>query len=512
MTIKLQIIIASTLAAFFGALAGLAILFSYYHTVNDLQRTVLSHEQLALAKTIETLTGEAIIERLFAITPDKPADTRASIEVIQQQLNALKDRTQREMYQVPSATEKLAEAQELGNIDTIEAQAKTLFTQLDHTDRTTLPSQDMLIPLGEDYQTLRVLLGDLVDDELMELQAAEESLQKKERLLLITVTFAVAFLIILILVFSLFFYRRISSPLSYLIQQMGSLPENQQASPPTPPMSPEFRQLDISFQDMALKINQQYQLLQENNTLLESTVQARTRELEQKARKLADLDQARRLFFAKVSHELRSPLTVILGESVFGAKSPNDTESRFNKIQAYSQLLDRRIKDLLVIARSDSGTMPLDIKPTEKQTIIKHAKEMSAVFAQSRKIETKWCVSGAYDAELLADSDWLTHAIVAILDNGIKHSPIDGCIYVYDAVNEHEWHLTIRDEGDGVSPEHLASLVEPFFQSDNARPHSGSGLGLSVVHWVVSQHGGTLAIQNHPDGGLEVDVRIPILG
>lgn len=119
---------------------------------------------------------------------------------------------------------------------------------------------------------------------------------------------------------------------------------------------------------------------------------------------------------------------------------------------------------------------------------------------------------GCAGVELLADAEWLTQAIMALVDNAIKASSAKQAVVIEFAAERVGWiTVSVLDRGPGVREELIPNLGRPFFQQLDNAAGSGIGLGLSVAQWVAEQHGGALSLNNRDGGGLVAQIQLPAL-
>ena len=121
-------------------------------------------------------------------------------------------------------------------------------------------------------------------------------------------------------------------------------------------------------------------------------------------------------------------------------------------------------------------------------------------------------------AVLRCDADLLRRAFSNLVENGIRHSPVDSSIELALTVEGPRYIITIRDHGPGVPPDKQALIFKPFWQSagsETTGPRSAkgsAGLGLAMVHKAIMRHGGTIRVFNHAGGGAVVEISLPQTG
>jgi signal transduction histidine kinase len=221
-----------------------------------------------------------------------------------------------------------------------------------------------------------------------------------------------------------------------------------------------------------------------------------------------------REFAADASHELRTPLAIVRG-SVEHLRRNRDQPvaqvgAALDDIDAGAQRLTALVDDLLVLARTDSGAIELDLADADLGELTLDAAGGLAWVAHEADVEIR------IDAEpvpLTGDVGRLRQLIVILVDNAIRHaSPADGRSgYVEVAVGAVEGSavLTVDDNGPGLRPEDLPRVFDRFWRAPDA-PQGGTGLGLAIARWIVERHGGTITAANRPTGGARFEVRLPI--
>ena len=238
-----------------------------------------------------------------------------------------------------------------------------------------------------------------------------------------------------------------------------------------------------------------------------------------------DLDLARRnaesanalksRFLAMVSHELRTPLNAIIGFSDMLAGNlprPLDEERRRDYariVHDSGQHLLGVVNTLLDISQIESGTFPLDPEPVDLRETTYAVAEMLRLRADAGQVAL--VIRLAPDLpQIVADRRACRQILVNLLSNAVKFTPAGGSVTVECRRDGDGVQLTVSDTGIGVTADDLPRLGEPFFQarSGHDRPFEGTGLGLSVVRGLVGLHGGAIAFESRPEGGLRVVVRL----
>ena len=201
-------------------------------------------------------------------------------------------------------------------------------------------------------------------------------------------------------------------------------------------------------------------------------------------------------FLATLSHELRSPLTAILGWSQILLRSPE----AFEKVQEGLQTIERNaraqtqmIEDLLDMSRIISGKVRLDVQHLVLADVVTAAVQSVRPSAEVKGVRLR-AVLDPYAGPVAGDANRLQQVVWNLLTNAIKFTPRGGQIQIIlERINSH-LELSVSDTGEGIAPKFLPHIFERFRQADGSttRRHAGLGLGLSIVKQLVELHGGTI--------------------
>jgi signal transduction histidine kinase len=225
--------------------------------------------------------------------------------------------------------------------------------------------------------------------------------------------------------------------------------------------------------------------------------------------------QSQRQFVANVSHELKTPITIIQGfaQAMLDGtiETPESEKKAAQVIFDESGRMHRLVVDLLEIARMDAGTFELKHESVDMNLLLHHLIERLTPQANSRQVDLKFSSSGL--PLIYGDSDRLSQVFTNLLDNALKFTPGGGNITIR-AENDSEYlRVDIADSGVGISPDQLPYIFDRFFQADPSRKggeeHS-AGLGLAIVREIVQAHHGTITAQSSPGQGSTFTVRLPL--
>jgi len=235
-----------------------------------------------------------------------------------------------------------------------------------------------------------------------------------------------------------------------------------------------------------------------------------TASVNQMAADLARLEATRREFIAKVSHDLRTPLTAIKGLIVnLQDSAPAETQASLATMDEQTDRLIRLVDDLLTASRLQRGELRL-----KRATVDLSAVARSAAAVVSRKAEQSG-VTLALDLPanialrpVSGDADRLQQVMVNLLDNAVKVTPPGSAVRLTLASEADEVMVTVNDGGPGLSPEVKARAFEAYFRG----PGGGAGLGLTIAREIVAAHGGRIWLENRPEGGAQAGFALPLAG
>ncbi|MCP4690826.1 MAG: PAS domain S-box protein [Desulfobacterales bacterium] len=229
--------------------------------------------------------------------------------------------------------------------------------------------------------------------------------------------------------------------------------------------------------------------------------------------RLRQLDELKSEFVSNVSHELRSPLSVIkaYSDAILDQVAPDDHDTRrefLTVIQEETDRLTTLVNDMLDISRIESGKFEIDKEQVDiekiVQGIVKRMKGGSPlhkiVFASQPALPIIW-----------ADKDKIVQVFLNLLDNAVKFSPAGGTINISLAASDKDIVSEISDPGIGIPEEHLPRLFDKFYRVDTSDVYEipGTGLGLPIVKHIVESHGGAITVESEPDRGSTFRVCIP---
>ena len=223
----------------------------------------------------------------------------------------------------------------------------------------------------------------------------------------------------------------------------------------------------------------------------------------------AALRRERRLL-SDASHELRTPLSVLRTEvqlALRGERDARELRVALESVGHETDRLSRLADDLLVLARSDQGRLPIRGEPLDAHELLEsaaHRAQASAGAAGRRVVAEHQAEDGAV---AFADPDRAAQALDNLVANALAHGRGDVRLSVGEAEGRVELHVV--DEGDGFPPDLLERAFDRFSRGDPGRSGEGTGLGLAIVAAIARAHGGAVGVRNRPEGGADVWISLP---
>lgn len=253
----------------------------------------------------------------------------------------------------------------------------------------------------------------------------------------------------------------------------------------------EIGQLYTETNRMAEALSDRQRAIQAEWSRLNETIAQRTEELRAANATLEEIDENRRRFFADVSHELRTPLTVILMEAQLGQKDAAGAEAAFATIAARAGRLNRRIDDLLRVARSDTGQLSLDAAPASLADVARDVVE--EIQAELDNAGMHLDVDEMPDLRILCDANWMRQVLVEVIRNAIRHARAGRRVRLSADVGPGRAGLAVTDNGPGIAPEDQSRVFARFGQAGQPNAQ-GFGIGLALAKWVTEAQQGDIEL------------------
>lgn len=222
-------------------------------------------------------------------------------------------------------------------------------------------------------------------------------------------------------------------------------------------------------------------------------------------------------FVADASHELRTPVAILCGETEVALGKKGRTEQEYREalqiLADESKRLKRIVEDLFTLARADAGQYPLSYADFYLDELAAECAKNVRTLAAAKQI-TLACEPGG-EALISADEALLRRLVFNLLDNAIKYTPSGGSVSLRVEERGEVYHLSVADSGPGIPTNLQSRIFERFFRVDKARSRKeqdgggGAGLGLSIGAWIASAHKGSLDLTSSTSEGSTFTAILP---
>jgi signal transduction histidine kinase len=211
-----------------------------------------------------------------------------------------------------------------------------------------------------------------------------------------------------------------------------------------------------------------------------------------------------------VTHEMRTPLTAIQGSSELIGRYATMPEAKRQQmaqlINSESKRLSRMIEAFLSVERLSAGQMELKQERFALPDLVSSCADRARPIAERKRISIE--LLDIPVQELTGDRELMEYAVYNLLTNAVKYSPPETCVTVYGDIRDHEVRLSVRDQGIGMDRKEVGRIFEKFYRTRRAEQsgEAGTGIGLSIVEQIVTQHGGRIQVVSEPGKGSEFTV------
>lgn len=255
------------------------------------------------------------------------------------------------------------------------------------------------------------------------------------------------------------------------------------------------------------------------NVLLEEKVHEQVKELKKAKEEAEAANEAKSMFLANISHELRTPLNILLSsvqliDLYLKGEDPIERDKIREKINVQRQncyRLLRLVNNLIDITKMDAGFFTLNFTKCNVIEVIESI-TMSVVDYVNDKGINLIFDTDIEELVMHCDLDAIERIVLNLLSNAIKFTPVGGVIFVNVKLNEEKIIISVKDTGIGMTEETLSKVFERFKQGDEllTRRSEGSGIGLSLVKYLVEMHSGQVYVESKHKAGSEFFVELPI--
>jgi heavy metal sensor kinase len=221
-------------------------------------------------------------------------------------------------------------------------------------------------------------------------------------------------------------------------------------------------------------------------------------------------------FTADASHELRAPIALIRTTAEVAVqrdRTASEYREALDDILHESERTSQVVDSLMLLARADSGKETLDLEPVDARLIVKDGAEQGEKLARNKRLQFDWDLPMTL-INVRADTDALRRVFLILIDNAVKYTPTGGRVKVQIGVSGGFAVVSVSDSGIGIAHDDLPHVFDRFWRADKVRSRAagGAGLGLSIAHWIVDQHHGTLTAESKEGQGSIFRVSVPLVG
>ena len=235
-------------------------------------------------------------------------------------------------------------------------------------------------------------------------------------------------------------------------------------------------------------------------------------------RQLAELDKLKAEFVSVASHELKTPINVMIGylqlleEGVYGRVDPKQKDVH-RTLTTQANVLLRLVKQLLDVSRFEAGGGRLEPRAVSLNRLVSDLERAFHVLAVQREIDFRVEREPGLPDEVFWDPDRINEVVGNLLSNAFKFTPHGGAVeLILEPMEDDAVLMRVHDTGAGIPAEQLPRIFEKFYQADNQRSAraAGSGLGLAIAKQIVEAHGGSILCESTPGVGTTFSIALPV--
>jgi two-component system, OmpR family, sensor kinase len=232
--------------------------------------------------------------------------------------------------------------------------------------------------------------------------------------------------------------------------------------------------------------------------------------------RLGVLLNQQRQFMADASHELRTPVATARTAAGVALQQPHRDEDEYREalsiVEQQTSRLSRIVDDMFTLARADAGSYPVRTTPMYLDEVIDEVVRAARVLASTRSVSIE--LTSIVSAAFTGDEDLIRRLIVNVLDNAIRHAPVNSTVRVECTQTGDRYVIGITDAGPGIPAEAQPHVFERFFRADTARGRpanaaSGAGLGLAMARWVARVHNGDVVLRESSGNATTFVISLP---
>ncbi|HOC46112.1 MAG: heavy metal sensor histidine kinase [Syntrophorhabdaceae bacterium] len=228
--------------------------------------------------------------------------------------------------------------------------------------------------------------------------------------------------------------------------------------------------------------------------------------------RLKDSFQRVNQFSIDVSHELKTPLTILKGETELALRKDRTNEEYKKSLESNLEEIDRMshiIDDLLLLSKAETKDMRLNLDKVDLRDLLADVCLNMKIFGENKGVEI--IAKELEDIRIVGDALKLRRMITNIVENGIKYGHAGGYVAVSACKQDGFACINVKDDGPGISSDDIKYIFDRFYRADKSRKReSGSGLGLSISKWIAEAHHGTIEVESTPSTGSLFIIKLPM--
>lgn len=217
---------------------------------------------------------------------------------------------------------------------------------------------------------------------------------------------------------------------------------------------------------------------------------------------------AQRRLLHDISHELRSPLARLQVAIGLVRQNPQQLDATLDRLEREVTRLDELVDEVLTLARLDSGLPGVSSQSFDLLALLDEVIGDAQFEAESLHKCVRY--RGGGEAHMHGRADLLMRAVENIVRNAIRYTPESQCVEVESQCQGGQVRISVSDHGPGVADSELDAIFQPFYRSPSNPTGTGYGLGLAIARRAVESHGGQIVARNRPEGGLRVEISLPL--
>ncbi|MDG3085032.1 HAMP domain-containing sensor histidine kinase [Vibrio hannami] len=227
---------------------------------------------------------------------------------------------------------------------------------------------------------------------------------------------------------------------------------------------------------------------------------------------LSNADKQRRQLTADIAHDLGTPVQVISGYIEMAQDGSLElNQERVNTIADELEHVQRLLKDMSLLAKTDAKTLSIYTSPTEISSLLERVTRMHQLMCQKKQITLNFNCSAAMPQPQL-DEERMVQVLGNLISNAVRYVPEGGKIELSSYCNESYLTIKVSDTGCGIHPDDLLFVFDRFYRSDSSRSgKSGKmGLGLSISKGLIEMQGGTIRVESDGKSGTQFIIEFPV--